>query len=358
MPQLACSVYYSCPGRIWQPGGCGHRGAAGRVAGGGFVLHHSQFFDTIVAMTQSFERVNDIADVAERRPTFLAVGVFDGVHRGHQHLLQRMVAEARAGGARPGVLTFFPHPKAVIQNLQGRIYLTTLEERLRLLAAQGVELVIVHPFNDEVRHTRAADFVDRLVAYLDLRQLWGGSFSLGYRREGTAEFLADLGQVRGFTVRQIRDLVMWNGERVSSSRVRRELAEGDIASVNGGLGRPFCVSGEVVMGDQRGRTIGFPTANLAVWAEQLLPANGVYVTQAWLGAERFMAATNVGVRPTVNGHHVSVEAHLLDFDRDIYGAPLRLEFLGRIRAEQKFPGLDALRAQIRQDVDQVRAQLS
>jgi len=234
------------------------------------------------------------------------------------------------------------------------MYLTTLEHRVRLLGAQGIDLVIVHPFDEEVRATRAAVFVDRLCHYLDLRELWGGSFSLGYRREGDASFLRQLGNERGFAVHEIGNLVGWHGEPVSSSRIRRALADGDIATVNGCLNRRFTVSGEVIRGDQRGRTIGFPTANLAVWERQLLPANGVYAAYAWLDGERFAAATNIGVRPTVADLKLAVEAYLLDFDRDIYGRDLELEFVARMRDERKFPGLDALKAQIAADVEQVR----
>lgn len=305
-------------------------------------------------MTLTYERVDVLAEVGERRPTYLAIGVFDGVHAGHQELLQEMAAEARAQDCRAAVLTFYPHPREVIQGVEGRTYLTTVERRVRLLAAQGMELVIVHTFDDEVRMTRAADFVDRLCQTLDLRELWGGHFSLGYRREGNASFLRDLGQTRGFEVHEINRLVEWGGAPVSSSRIREALANGEIAEVNGCLSRRFAVGGEVIRGDQRGRTIGFPTANLAVWERQLLPANGVYATYARLGPERFMAATNVGVRPTVADMKLMVEAHLLDFDRDIYGQELELEFVARIRDERKFPGLEALKAQIAADVEEVR----
>lgn len=305
-------------------------------------------------MIQNYQRVDHLSQVTERIPTLLAIGVFDGVHLGHQDLLQTMSAEARREGARPAVLTFFPHPLEVIQGATGRLYLTTLEQRVRLLAAQGIELVSVHPFDEKVRKTRAVDFVDRLCRYLDLRQLWGGSFSLGYQREGDAAFLRRIGEKRGFTVHEISNLISWNGEPVSSSRIRRALADGDIATVNGCLNRRFAVGGEVVRGDQRGRTIGFPTANLAVWERQLLPANGVYAARAWLSSERFAAAVNVGVRPTVSDPKLVVEAYLLDFDRDIYGQELKLEFVSRIRDERKFPGLDALKSQISADVEQVR----
>lgn len=309
-------------------------------------------------MADNFRRVDDLAEIEERVPTFLAIGVFDGVHRGHQQLLQEMAAAARAAGARPAVLTFFPHPKEVILDLKGRLYLTTLERRIRLLAAQGIELVVVHPFNEAVRQTRARTFIERLCHAMELREIWGGSFTLGYQREGNAEFLRALGAEKGFSVHVKQELVQWHGERVSSSRIRHALAEGDMAEVSGCLGRPFRVSGEVTQGDQRGRTLGFPTANLDVWEKQLLPANGVYATYARLGDNVYEAATNVGVRPTVNDRKLLVEAHLLDFEREIYGESLSLDFIARIRDERKFPNLGALTRQIRADVTAVEQLLT
>ncbi len=305
-------------------------------------------------MTESAVRVDRLSDVPGRHPTFVAVGSFDGVHLGHRAVLEKMMAAAQQAGARTAVLTFFPHPQRVIQKMTEPYYLSTLDQRVDLLASLGLDLIITHPFNDEVRQTRAATFVDELCRYLDMRQLWGGNFALGYKREGDIPTLRKLGEERGYTVQQVEAMVLWQEERVSSSRIRRSLLEGDMAEVNGCLGRPYCVSGEVVHGQQMGRTIGFPTANVDFWPEQLLPANGVYAAYAWLGDERHLAATNVGVRPTVNGHAVTVEAHLLDFDADIYGRTLRLEFIDRIRPEMKFAGLDALKAQIAADVAQVR----
>ena len=310
------------------------------------------------SMASRFKRVDDLAEIDERRPTFLAIGVFDGVHRGHQQLLQTMADEAERAGAQPVVLTFFPHPKEVIQGLKGRLYLTTLEQRVQLLGEQGMAMAVVHPFNEEVRTTRAADFIDRLCRHFDLRQLWGGSFSLGYQREGTASYLRELGEERGFTVREVQELVSWRGDPVSSSRIRHALANGDMEEVNGCLGRPFRVSGTVVRGDRRGHTIGFPTANLDVWEQQLLPAKGVYATYALLRGERYVAATNVGVRPTFGEPDLLVEAHLLDFESEIYGEEVALEFVDRIRDERKFSGLEALKSQIRADVAQVSTMLA
>ncbi|MCB8977679.1 MAG: bifunctional riboflavin kinase/FAD synthetase [Ardenticatenaceae bacterium] len=305
-------------------------------------------------MTHTATRVEQLSDVTERVPTFVAVGSFDGVHLGHQAVLQAMISEAKAIGARTAVLTFFPHPKRVIQKMTEPYYLGTLDQRVELLSSLGIDLIITHPFNDAVRQTRAATFVDDLCRYLDMRQLWGGNFALGYNREGDIPTLRQLGEERGYIVQQVEAMVLFQGERVSSSRIRRSLLEGDMAEVNGCLGRPYCVSGTIVEGKKMGRTIGFPTANVDFWDEQLLPANGVYATYAWLGEERHLAATNVGVRPTVNGSAVTVEAHLLNFDADIYGRTLRLEFIDRIRPEMKFAGLDALKAQIAADVAQVR----
>jgi riboflavin kinase/FMN adenylyltransferase len=309
-------------------------------------------------MIQSVTRVEQLSEVTERRPTFVAIGSFDGVHLGHQAVLQKMIMAAQEAEARTAVLTFFPHPKRVIQQMTEPYYLTTLDERVRLLAKLGINLIITHPFNDTVRQTRAADFVADMCQYLDMRQLWGGNFALGYQREGDIPFLRRLGEEKGYTVEQIEAMVMWDGERVSSSRIRRSLTEGDLAEVNSCLGRPYQISGTIVKGAQMGRTIGFPTANIDYWPEQLLPGNGVYATYAWLGEVRHMAATNVGVRPTVNGAALTVEAHLLDFDADIYGRTLRLEFINHIRPEMKFPGLEALKAQIQADVQQVRELLS
>ena len=295
-------------------------------------------------MTQKIVHVNSLADITDRQPTYLALGSFDGVHRGHQAILRKMVDAAQLSGVRSVVLTFFPHPKRVIKELPDRYYINTLEDRLALLAAQGVDVVIAHPFNDEVRAIRAADFVDQICDRLDMRQIWGGNFSFGYRREGDRDFLQLLGPEKGFAVQLVESMESWDGNLVSSSRIRKSLAAGDIGDVNGCLGRPFSLKGTVIKGDQRGRTIGFPTANLAVWDELLFPGDGVYATHVFLGDERFAAATNVGVRPTVNGHQRLVEAHLLDFDGNLYGQSIRLEFDSYIRPEQKFSGLPALKA--------------
>lgn len=300
------------------------------------------------------EIVTGIEEVNSDRPTVLAVGVFDGVHRGHEALLAEVVKSAESHNARPAALTFYPNPREVISGKIGRYYLTSLEERIERIAAQGIELVIAHPFNDAVRHMRASEFVRQMVSHLKLCELWGGNFSLGYQREGDFDFLSTQGNQHDFTVNLFPPF-MAGRERISSSRIRRSLQAGDIADANCCLGRPYALEGEVILGRQLGRTIGVPTANIAAWEKRVLPKNGVYATQVQLGDETFIAATNVGVRPTIEGaRRISIEPHILDFDRDIYGETIRVEFIEFIRDEQKFDGLEALKGQISADIQTVR----
>jgi len=305
------------------------------------------------------QHVTELEQANPPGPTIVAVGMFDGVHRGHQHLLRRLVERARAENLTPTVLTFFPHPDKVLGRAEGRYYLTSPAQRAALLGALGVELVVTHPFDDSVRQIRAADFVDRLLTHLNLRELWvGQDFALGYRREGNVAFLREQGAQKGFVLEAI-DLVTNDdtGVIINSSAIRAALAAGDVERANFWLGRPYSVEGEVVPGDGRGKTIGFATANLDVWEEQMLPANGVYAGWARLGGEVHMAVSNVGVRPTFEGHTVRVEAHLLDFDRSIYGETMALSFVARLRDEMRFEGIDALVAQIRRDAERGRALL-
>lgn len=305
-------------------------------------------------MTQSFELASEIEGVSEKRPTYLAIGVFDGVHLGHQKMLRSMAAAAHTEGARAAALTFYPHPITVIQGRRDRLYLCTLTERVELLAEQDLDLIITQTFDENLRRTSATDFIDQICQHLNLKQLWGGSFSLGYNREGDLQFLRRLGREKGFTVHKFEGMVKWNGRQVSSSRVRQSLRNGEVDKVSGLLGRPYSLTGTVIPGDGRGKQLGIPTANLRVWEEKLLPATGVYAANAWMGESWYAAASNIGYRPTVDGHSLNVEAHLLDFDAEIYGEEIRLDFIKRIRDEKKFNGLEALVSQIKADIKAVR----
>jgi riboflavin kinase/FMN adenylyltransferase len=254
-------------------------------------------------------------------------------------------------------VTFFPHPSVVLGRNEP-FYLTSPEEKIALLNASGLDLLVIMPFTLETSQIRASDFVSMLIDDLRMRELHVGyDFAFGYKREGTVEFLKRISAERGFSLRQIAPLT--NGaETVGSTGIRQALREGNVERAAAWLGRPFRLSGVVVKGDGRGRKIGVPTANLDVWREHAVPANGVYASWAWVGNLRFKAAVNVGVRPTVTDQSIrTVEAHILDFDRDIYGMNVALDFVARLRGEQKFPGLDALVAQIRSDVEETRRRL-
>jgi riboflavin kinase/FMN adenylyltransferase len=300
--------------------------------------------------------IHSLADANLDGPSMVTIGVFDGVHRGHQHVVAQLVTAAEAANATSVVLTFHPHPALIIRGPQPRRYLTMPDEKAALLHDLGVGLVITHPFDDEVRHIRAAAFVDRLLNHLQMAELWvGADFKMGYQREGDVKFLKAQAKEKGFALRVV-DLMDAGGEKVSSSRVRSALAEGDVAEATYCLGRPFRLGGEVVLGDRRGgHTVGFPTANLALAEERAIPARGVYAAWAWVGDQRLPSVVNVGVRPTFDStERTIVEAHLLDFDADLYGQQLVLDFIARLRGEQRFDGVAELRAQIGRDIKQAR----
>ncbi|MBN1965814.1 MAG: bifunctional riboflavin kinase/FAD synthetase [Anaerolineae bacterium] len=295
--------------------------------------------------------VHALDDIRLDTPSIVTIGVFDGVHLGHQRLIQRLVREAHASGRTSVIQTFFPHPDAVLKGVTGRYYLTSPEERAELLLALGVDWVVTLPFNDAVRQVRAADYVDQLCRSLKMNALWvGPDFALGYKREGDVAFLRAQGEQRGFTVDTVDLRLDVGGQVIRSSLIREILQAGQVEQAAEWLGRPYAISGEIVHGDHRGRLNGYPTANLDVWPEKLLPANGVYACWAYVQGTRYMAVTNFGIRPTFAGTRLMIEAHLLDFAGDLYGQTLLLELVRRLREEKRFDGIDALVVQIGRDV--------
>ncbi len=304
--------------------------------------------------------LRDFEDAEPKTDSLVAIGVFDGVHRGHQNLIRNLVRCARAAGQQAIVVTFFPHPDKVLDKTSERYYLTSPEKRAQLLLTLGVNSVITLPFDESIRQLSASAFVDKLVRNLRMKELWvGADFALGFQREGDVPYLRAKGSSLGFTVNAV-DLITDHGsaKQISSSRIREQLRHGDVANARAMLGRSYALEGLVVAGEGRGRAIGIPTANLSVWDEQLAPANGVYATWAVLGDVRYMAATNIGQRPTFAGEHVTVEAHLLDFSGDIYGEKIALHFEKRLRAERRFEGLEGLLAQIDKDISATRRHLN
>ena len=282
---------------------------------------------------------------------FLSIGAFDGVHRGHQQLLSGLVQAAHAAGAPAAVVTFHPHPAVVLRGLPAAYSLTSPSERARLFAGLGLDAVYTLPFTPELIALSAAEFVEQLRLHLGLREMWVGyDFALGRGREGNIPYLQRLGEQTGFQLRVCRPVEL-EGQTISSSQVRALLGTGDVRQAAQLLGRSFALQGPVVHGDGRGRGLGIPTANIQPWEGQLLPRNGVYATWATVKGVRRPAVTNVGLRPTFQNTPPipRVEALLLDFDQDLYGQTVRLEFVQFLRPEQRFTGIEALLEQIQAD---------
>jgi riboflavin kinase/FMN adenylyltransferase len=284
--------------------------------------------------------------------TWLTIGSFDGVHKGHQAILHKLVAGAHAANAPAVALTFHPHPSIVLRGRSGPFYLTSPDERAELLGELGVDRVITLTFDQALASLTAHEFVQILYDHLGLRHLYvGHDFALGRRRQGDLPFLQNLGKEMGFTVNVMRPIRL-GGLVVSSSRIRSALAEGDVRLARDLLGRRYQVNGEVVPGDGRGRTIGIHTANLDIPPQRCLPKSGVYACLASVGGRVWRAVANIGVRPTFENQAAlpRLEAHLLDFAGDLYGKDLQVAFAARLRDEQRFPNVEALVAQIRADI--------
>jgi riboflavin kinase/FMN adenylyltransferase len=280
------------------------------------------------------------------------IGSFDGVHTGHQQIVKELVAGAHEQNIPAVVLTFYPHPAAVLGRRKGAFYLTTPEQRAQILGSLGVDAVISHPFNKHIASLSAEDFMSRLSDKLHLTSLWVGyDFALGRDRQGDVRALSEIGKNFGYTVHVIEPYQMGD-DVVSSTRIREALQSGQVEEAALLLGRPYALKGEVIPGDARGRTIGIPTANIQTWDKQVLPQVGVYACRASVGGQLFGAMTNIGFRPTFDNQPPvpRLEAHLLDFDGDLYGKQLEVRFIARLRDEMRFSGIEALVTQVKQDI--------
>lgn len=300
------------------------------------------------------EIVRSLAPGTSARPSVLTMGKFDGLHLGHRQLITTTIERARSLGFQSVVLTWEPHPNAVIRPDQPLQLLTSLEERIELIADLGPDLLIIAPFTAETMVTSAEAYMRQIVAAVPVRELWvGEDFAMGRGRTGNVASLITIGMELGFAVGAVSKIIV-GGAPVSASRVREALYRGAVDEAMALLGRPYRLRGVVVEGDKRGRAIGFPTANLRIDPARVLPADGVYAGYAYLDGERFPAVTNVGRRPTFDGDRRTVETHLLDWSGDLYGQTIQVSFLHRLRGEQRFSGVEALAAQIRNDVARAR----
>jgi len=300
----------------------------------------------------------ELARALPENDTALTIGVFDGVHLGHEFLIKKLKERASDGGLLSVVVTFHRHPRLVLSPRSNLTYLTSIKERIRLLESLGVGCVVALSFTRELAELSAREFIGLLQKYLRMRSLVvGPDFALGQRREGDAPKLESLGEELHFSVEMVEPMVC-EGEVVSSTAIRSALSQGDMIKVSRLLGRRFTLSGQVMRGDQRGKMLGFPTANLVPDPEQALPPDGVYSTRAFVNEMAYPAVTNIGVRPTFGEGKRVVEVHILDFEeRELYGNEIRIELAHWLRGEVKFSGADELKAQMQRDVEQARALL-
>jgi riboflavin kinase/FMN adenylyltransferase len=290
-------------------------------------------------------------------PSVVALGVFDGVHLGHRAILDTAVARARASRASAVACTFDRHPSEILQPDRAPLPITTVEERLTLIAESGITLTVVVPFTPELAAVEPEDFVrDVLVGQLGAREVvLGPNHRFGRGARGDAKLLREVGGQLGLRVDAVEPMDI-DGAPVSSSAIRSALKRGAVDAAARMLGRPYFLAGKIVAGAGRGRTLGFPTANIEAERPVLVPP-GVYACRLVVGDVVHRAVLNAGVRPTFEETVFTLEAHVLDFAGDLYGRPVRLDFVEHLRPERKFPGIDALKEQIAADLDAARRAL-
>lgn len=295
-------------------------------------------------------------DDIELKDAWVSIGTFDGVHLGHQEIIRKLTRGAHDRGLPAIVVTFFPHPAVVLHKRENAFYLTSPEERATLLGQYGVDFVITLPFNDEMAQLDANSFIDTIFHKVQFSTLVEGvDFALGRNRQGNLQSLIELGKKMNFQVVTVPSYNI-NGEIVSSSQIRSMLFSGQVRLVRDLLGRYYSLFGKVIKGDGRGKTFQIPTANLVIWHERAIPEGGVYACLAYHQDQTWYAVTNIGVRPTFEKTPVTprVETHLLDFNREIYGELIMIEFIDRIRSEIRFEKKELLISQIQNDIIQAR----
>lgn len=298
-----------------------------------------------------------LADAAPEKETVLTIGVFDGVHQGHRHLLRQLIKRA-APDYLPGVITFTNHPITVLRPDHQVSCITAPEQKARLLKECGIELVVSLEFTRELSQVSAREFTTMLVDLLRMKgMVVGPDFALGRNREGNADFLRELGAELGFWIETVEPLIL-DGVLVRSRRIRQTITQGDVTTGNRLLGRQFYLSGKVIKGDQRGRELGFPTANLTTAPGMMLPGDGIYATWAVIAGVRHPSATSIGVRPTFGLTERLVEVYVMGFNADLYGQEIGVEFVKKLRNQETFSTVEALVAQVDRDVKQARMVLT
>lgn len=300
--------------------------------------------------------LHNISEFQKGEKTFVTIGTFDGVHFGHQRILEKLVSDAKNAGKKSILLTFFPHPRMVLQKDSSLELINTIEERKNLLAKTGLDYLIIHPFSKEFSRLTALAFVrDILVNQFNVSKLCiGYDHHFGKNREGNITQLQEYSKLYDFDIEEIpaQDI---DDVSVSSTKIRKALAEGNVKTANTYLGYPFMLNGNVVNGKQLGGKIGFPTANIDVEeAYKLIPKTGVYVVRSTIKDEIIYGMMNIGKRPTVDGKHQTIEVHFFDFNQDLYEQSLTVELLYFLRDEHKFDSVEHLISQLHKDEIQAR----
>jgi len=306
-------------------------------------LHHPKQF-----ALKLFHSINDFQST---KKTILTLGTFDGVHIGHKKILERITQNTENGKYESLVLTFFPHPRMVLQEKSEIKLLNTIAEKSKLLEETGIENLVIHPFNESFSRLTAEEFVHSiLVDQFHIQKIIiGHDHRFGRNRTANIDDLIAFGAEYGFEVEQISAQEIQDVS-VSSTKIRKALDEGNITLANDYLGYPYFLSGEVVKGKQLGRTIGFPTANIQIEEDyKKIPKNGVYIVKTFIDNKEIFGMMNIGFNPTVNGQKQTIEVNLFDFEADIYGQKLEISLLEYIREEQKFGSVDLLKEQLNQD---------
>lgn len=306
-------------------------------------MHHLKLF-----VLKLFHSINDFHST---KKTILTLGTFDGVHIGHKKILERITQNTENGKYESLVLTFFPHPRMVLQEKSEIKLLNTISEKSKLLEQTGIENLVIHPFNESFSRLTAEEFVHSiLVDQFHIQKIIiGHDHRFGRNRTANIDDLIAFGAEYGFEVEQISAQEIQDVS-VSSTKIRKALNEGNMKLANDYLGYNYFLTGAVVKGKQLGRTIGFPTANIHVEEDyKLIPKNGVYVAKALIGQKEVFGMMNIGFNPTVSGEKQTIEVHLFDFDADIYSEKIEVSFLHYLREEQKFGSVDLLKAQLNQD---------
>ncbi len=292
----------------------------------------------------------ELARFSSAKESVLSVGVFDGVHLGHQKLIAELLHQAEKRGMVSGVVTFRHNPEKLLSHRSKLPFLTDIKERLTLLKQAGMAMVIPLSFTPELAQLSPRQFLTLMQKYLKMRALViGEDFALGKDREGDTKNLKKLGKEMNFDVIIVPPLLK-DGEVVSSTTIRKALADADMEKVRNLMGRPFKLAGKVVAGCGRGASLGFPTANLEVASEHALPPDGVYTSWARLNGNKYEAMTNIGKNPTFGTNQRTVEAYLIDYHGDLYGADLQLDIVARLREEKKFKNSDELKKQVAEDI--------